>query len=180
MANAPVITIRSNVSPYSVISSLAYVQSTLGGDTLPVLGDENSRTITFRVYNNFGLLSSIASATNVLIQAFDGVNIHAATQSVVNQSWVRVQEAGYGENSLTPGQLTAYLGADTAIGGKSAGADFYSPEIGSDGAAGNHIRAGTDTNGVGFIEFTTYAELPQQVGMYSYSFALSIHYEWTP
>ena len=33
---------------------------------------------------------------------------------------------------------------------------------------------------VGFIEFATYVEMPDQVGFYNYGLALSIIYDWTP
>ena len=179
MSTAPVISIRSNQTPYAGLSGLAYVQSTLGGGNLPVLQGEVSNTLIFRVYNNFAKAAGIASAVNVRITTFDGVGVgsHLATKSVVNQEWIRVYENGYGENSVAPGQYTRYIGNDTPIGGAG---NEYVPEFGSDGTTNPRIRAGTDTNGVGFIEIASYAEMPDSVGMATNTFAVSIIYDWTP
>lgn len=179
MASAPIITFRNMAG--SVLVAANYVQSTLGGNYLPVLQGENSNLFYFRIYNNFALAAGIASAFNVQITSFDAISpaSHTAGMSVINQSWIRVYESGYGENSLPPGLYTQFLGQDTAIGGSPAGKDIYVPEYGSDGTTTPYIRAGTNTNGVGFIEIATYAELPDVVGMYAYAFAISILYEWS-
>ena len=179
MSSAPVITIRSNLTPYGVLSSLVYAQSTLGGDDLPVLQGEVSNKDFFRVYNNWARAAGIASAINVGVVVFDGIGVYTASTTPVAQSWVRVYETAFGENSTTPGQEYSYTGNDTAIGGTPAGANQYDPEVGSNGSASPIIRAGTDTNGVGFIEFATYAQLPEVVAMASYSFAVTIQYEWS-
>lgn len=181
MASAPDITFRRNVSPYDVLAAAQYVQSTLGGDNLPVLQGENSNLFLFRVYNNYARAAGIASAVNVRVTTFDAVDpsSHTAAKSVINQSWIRVYENGFGENSTPPGLYTRYLGADTAVGGTPANKNVYIPEFGSAGNATPQIRAGTDTNGVGFIEIASYAELPDTVGMVSNSFAVSIQYEWS-
>lgn len=180
MASAPDITFRSAASPYGTLSSLDYVQSIIGGGNLPVLQGENSNPIAFRVYNNFAKAAGIASAVNVRITVFDAVDpsgSHTAAKSVTNQEWIRFYETGYGESTAAPALLTYYLGEDTAVGGQ---ADGYTPEYGSAGSTVAQIRAGTDTNGVGFIEFGSYAQLPEVVGMFTYAFAVSVQYEWTP
>lgn len=178
MASAPDITFRNNVSPNGTLATALFVQSTLGGDYLPVLQGENSNLFYFRVYNNYARAAGIASAVNVRITTFDAVDpsSHTAAKSVINQSWIRVYEFGYGENSTPPGLYSHYVGEDTAIGGQG---NVYVPEFGSDGTATPQIRAGSDTNSVGFLEIASYAELPDTVGMATYAFAISIQYEWT-
>lgn len=181
MASAPDITFRSNITPNAVLAAALYAQSTLGGNNLPVLQGENSNSIIFRIYNNFAKGAGIASAVNVRITTFDAVDpsSHTAAKSVINQSWIRVAENGFGENSTPPGLYTRYTGQDTAVGGTPANKDVYIPEYGSDGSTTPQIRAGNDSNSVGFIELKSYAELPDVVGMFSYTFAISIQYEWT-
>lgn len=181
MLNAPTITFRSGSAPYNVISSLQYIQSALQGVALPVLGGENSNLVLFRIYNNWNMGGSVSSMDNVSLTVFDGADpsSHTATKSPVSQSWVRVYESGFGESKGTPAIYTRYIGTDTAIG--RSGVDSYAPELGSDGTSNPRIRAGTDGNGVGFIEFYTYTELPEeelQVGFANYTMALSIVYDW--
>lgn len=179
MATAPDVTFQSRSAPYPNLASLNYAQSSIGGGNLPVLGGENSNTIYFRIYNNWARAAGVASMDNVKLTVFDDADpsSHTAAKSPVSQSWVRVYESGYGENSITPGLITAWVGDDTAIG--RSGIDSYAPEFGSDGSSTAHIRAGTDTNGVGFIEFATYMETPDQIGFFSWTFAVSIVYDWT-
>lgn len=178
MASAPDLTFRSKDTPYGTLATALYVQSTLGGDYLPVLQGENSNLFYFRVYNNYARGAGIASAVNIRVTTFDNVDpgSHTAAMSAINQSWIRIYENGYGENSTPPGQYYRYTGFDTAIGGQANG---YVPEFGSANSSTPQIRAGSDTNSVGFIEFATYAELPDSVGMATYAFGLSIQYEWT-
>jgi hypothetical protein len=178
MSSQPIVTLQSRSAPYPVISSLIYAQSALGGNNLPVLGGEVSNLVYFRVYNNFTQSPGIATMNNVHITVYDGVgaNSHTGIQSPASQSWVRIYESGFGENANAPGLYTQFVGQDTAIG--RAGGDVYQPEFGSDGSALPQIRAGVDTNGVGFIEFATYVETPDQIGFYSYALAVSILYDW--
>lgn len=178
---APDITFRSMLTPYGVLAGASYVQSALGGNNLPVLQGENSNTYYFRIYNNFARAAGIASAVNVRLTSFDAIDpaSHTAGLSVINQSWLRVFENGFGENSTPPGLYTQYTGEDTAIGGSKGNQDVYTPEFGSAGTSTPQIRAGTDTNGVGFLEIASYIQLPDIVGMFSYSFAISLQYEWT-
>lgn len=176
MSTSPLITFQSASAPYPVVSSFNLAQSSIGGNFLPVLQGENSNLYTFRVYNNFSLASSIATAINVKIGAFDGVGVasETATKSVTAQQWLRVYETGFGEGSVAAGLYTQYLGTDTAIGGNN----YYQPDVGSDGTTTPYIRAGSTTNGLGFIEIGVYAELPDMVGMFSWTFALVVQYEW--
>lgn len=178
---APDITFRSILSPYGILAGASYLQSALGGNNLPVLQGEDSNPVYFRVYNNYALAAGIASAVNVRVTAFDAVDpgSHTAAKSVIYQSWIVARENGFGENSSAPGLYTQYTGDDTPIGGSIANKDVYIPEIGSDGSSTPQIRAGTNTNGAGFIELATYAELPDIVGMASYAFSISIQYEWS-
>lgn len=186
MATAPIVEFRQNSSPFAVLSSLAYAQSAIGGNLLPILGGEVSFVIPFRVYNNFTRTPGTATMHNVRMTVFDDANpaSHTFAKSPASQSWVRIYETGFGENSTAPGIYTAYIGEDTAIG--RSGLDSYTPEYGSDGIPTTQntptprIRAGTDTNGVGFIEFASYMEVPDVVGFASYTLAVSIVYDWAP
>lgn len=177
--NSPIVTFQSQSAPYAVISGINYVQSTLGGNNLPVKEGENSDRIIFRVYNNFGLASNIATMFNVKFTTFDGVGTgsHTATKSPVSQSWVRIYETGFGESTIAPGAYTEYIDVDTAIG--RSGVDSYIPIYGSDGGSSPYIRAGADTNGVGFLELATYAQIPSGAGFADYTLAISIDYQWT-
>ena len=171
---APLITFRDKNA--NALSSINFAQSTLGSDFLPVLQGENSIPVTVRVYNNYGLSSNIASAINVNVTIYDGVGSasHTSTKPVVAQAWIRVYETGFGESTGAPGLYTAYTGTDTAIGGTN----IYSPLVGSDGSLNDYIRAGADTNSLGFVEFALYAQLPQGIASQTCNFAFSISYEW--
>lgn len=177
-STAPQVSFREKNAPYTVISSLMYAQSALGGNNLPVLGGEISNIKYFRIYNNYGASVGIATMENVHLTVWDGADpkSHSGTKSPASQSWVRIYESGFGEDFISPGLYTQFSGEDTAIG-KSA-IDSYIPEFGSDGKTIPIIRAGIDKNGVGFIEFATYMELPDQVGFASYALALSVIYDW--
>lgn len=184
MSTQPVLTLRDIVTPFNTVS-LNYVQSAAGGNNLPVLQGQNSNPILFRVYNNFALSAGIASAVNVSITTYDGSGSgsHTCALLPVSQSWVRIQEYGYGENSVaSPDQFTSYLGSDTAIGGNTpCGTNTYTPEIGSDGSTTqNQIRAFSTGSGTGYIEFSTYAQIPDSsiVQNQLYNFAISVNYEW--
>lgn len=179
MANAPVVQYRSASAPYPTIPAISYAQSAAGGGALPVLGGENSSLVYFRIYNNYGLQASTASMDNVYITVFDDAdpNSHTAMKSPVSQSWVRIYETGFGESKGAPGLYTQYNDDSTAIG--RSGVDRYVPFYGSDGSTTPHIRAGTDGNGVGFIEFATYLQVPDGAGFATYTMAVSIIYDWT-
>lgn len=122
-------------------------------------------------------------AQDIHITVFDGsgVGSHTCAFLPVSQSWVHLQEYGYGENSITsPDFFTYYLGTETPIGGNApCGVNVYTPEYGSDGTTSPRIRAYSNQNGAGFIEFQTVAKLPT-VGVLntSYTFSISVSYEW--
>ena len=174
---APILTFRDK-DTQSVLTSVSYSQSTLGTDLLPVLHGESSDIVYFRIYNNYERASGIGNAINIHLTVFDGAGVTTAFGSVAEQSWLRIFETGAGENSIPPGLYTAWGGSDIAIGGTNT---FY-PEMGSDGAITNRIRAGVAPtgfgDGVGFIEFGTYLEIPDGVGTTDFSFAISVSYEW--
>ncbi len=183
MASQPVITFRNVTTPFSTISQLNYVQSAAGGNNLPVLQGQTSNKLLFRIYNNFALSAGIASAINVFLTAYDGVGVgsHTCALLCVSQAWTHIQEYGYGENSVTsPDRMTAFLGNDTAIGGNTpCGTDIYTPEYGSDGTTTAQIRAYSNQNGVGFIEFQSYENVPiTGIQNTTYNFAISMSYEW--
>lgn len=179
MASAPIVTFTESKEPYSIISSISYAQSTLGSNYLPISNGENSELMYFRIYNNFDSSNGIATMDNIYVTVFDGAdpNSHTATKSPVAQSWIRIYENGYGESAGSPGLYTKYVDEDTAIG--RSGVDQYVPLYGSDGTSTPYIRAGSDGDGVGFIEFATYLQAPDEVGFASYSIALSVIYDWT-
>ncbi len=182
--NVPNITLRNGSNPYSLVSNIPYVQTSPASNILPVNEQELSDNIIVRVYNNFELNSNIANALNVRVTTYDGAGSGSHTQSTtpVSQSWVHIWESGYGESKGTPGIYTANPGTDTSIG-KSG---YYQTEVSSDGVSNQSIiRAGADNNGLGFMELTTYAQVPPYqtflgssplVG--SYNFALSVYYEY--
>jgi hypothetical protein len=161
----------------SSLGSLLYAMSSLGGNYLPVPMNEDSLLVTFRIYNNYAAASDVKTAFNIYLTVFDSQSSYTDTQSPIAQSWVRIYETGFGEGTVAPGLYTQYMDSDTAIG--MAGADKYIPAYGSDGTTNAYIRAGTNGDGVGFIEFATYVETPQVVGFANYSFAVSLFYEWT-
>ncbi len=179
----PDLTFRSNVSPYSTLTSLAYVQTKPGGTNLPVLQGENSDNILFRIYNNFALNTGIATALNLFLTCYDGPTSvsHTANFTPVSQSWIHVLENMYGESTPSVSyNFTSYVGTDTPIGGVPAGTNKYYPEVGSDGVTGqSRIRAGSNNAGYGFVEVKTYAAVPVAATNNTYTFAISANYEWS-
>ena len=127
---------------------------------------------------------SVATMYNLYLTVFDGVSAisHTGLKSAAAQSWIRIYETGFGENSLPPGLYTNVLGQDTPIG--KSGLDNFVPEYNSDGTfsfdeGGAYLRAGTNENGVGFLEFATYVQVPDVVGFASYTPAISLIYDWS-
>jgi len=177
--NAPILSFRSNIDPNNLITEFNYSQ-TVGLQTgLPVLAGETSDVITFRIYNNFSTppSSGIASATNCKITTFDDSSgSSGTTMSCVNQLWTYFQENGYGENSSVHNLLTFYKGEETAVGGATS---IYAFERASNGSSASTIRAGTDTNGVGFIEFKTVSKPPLTALTHSMNFNITLIYDFT-
>lgn len=186
MSTAPVLTLRNVTTPFSTISTISYVQSATGGNNLPVLQGQTSDTTLFRIYNNFALTAGIASAINIYLTVYDGATAGSHTCAVlpVSQSWIHILEHGFGENSVTSNDfLTNYYGTETSIGGNGpCGSDKYVPEYGSDGTTNARIRAYSNTNGMGYIEFQSRVAVPNtsSVQNASYNFAISLSYEWSP
>ncbi len=177
--NAPDLTYHSKSSPFLSLSQLTYAQSKMGGQNIPVLQGEESNPQYFRMYNNFALNSGIASAVNIRISVYDSGSTasHTFATQPASQMWLHILENGFGENSvINPDRYTQYKGTDTPVGGNSV----YYPEKGSDGDYGNpQIRAGTNYNGAGYIEFKTLVSIPDTtVGAY-YPFVISAIYEWS-
>lgn len=177
MATQPLITIRQYTTPFPVLSSLTYVQTTPGGSSLPVLQGTDSDPLYLRFYNNYGLAASIATAINCFVTTYDGVGTgsHTASIPVVSQTWIHILENGYGEGSTTPGAYTVYAGSDTAVGGLRQ----YVFDKGSDGSAGiSQIRAYSTQGGCGFVELKSYARVPANAANVTSTFAVSLGYEW--
>lgn len=183
MAAQPLITFRDANNPSSVLGSLMYAMSTLGSNFLPVIAGRNSFPLKLRLYNNWALSADIAAAMNANVTTYDGVGVHTASIPPVSQSWVRVLESGYGESVGGNPGLTAFPGSATAVGGYASHGAFYNVypvEIGSDGTFDGQIRAGSTGNGVGFVEITTYVNVPLEASQAAWGFALTLNYQWTP
>jgi hypothetical protein len=174
----PILTFRNNLSPYNQLVSLNYIQNSPSGAILPVVRGENSNPVSFRIYNNYGLSAGIASALNVEVTTYDGIGIssHTATKSTVGQQWIVINQTGYGENTTTPGLLTYWKSESLAIGGSD---DVFIPDKGSDGSLSQIIRAGADENSCGFLEFSSYAEVPEDAGAGQTTFAITVIYDWS-
>lgn len=175
---APDITFRTNSQPFNQMSSFFYSESKLGSGFLPVLQGEESNSVLFRIYNNFALNSGISVALNVSITTYDGATqaSHTAFTLPVSQSWLHVLEHGFGENSVSlPDLYTRYDGTDTPVGGNN----IYFPEKGSNGAYDTpNIRAGITGSGTGYIELKSYCTVPDPTPGDTYSFVITVNYEY--
>jgi len=174
---APDLTFRQSTFPYSTIAQLVYSQTNGDGNVYPVREGEFSDANIFRIYNNFALNSNIANAENIKITTYDGVGVgsQTTTKSVVSQQWMRLFEQFIGESTPTVSYtFSTYIGTDTAVGGTSK----YAIEVGSAGTVASEIRAGTNNAGYGFVEFNSKLEAPPNTGMGSYTFAISLTYDY--
>lgn len=178
MANAPDLTFRNNTAPYAAVSSLSYIQTKESDTTLPVKEGENSDPLTFRIYNNYALNSSIANALNVKITTYDGAGSgsHTASKLPISQMWIHIFEVGFGESGSTPAVFTAFNGTDTAVGGSVY---TYQPERGTDGTQSPNIRSGGNGNGAGFLEIKSYASVPQAATSATYNFVVGVDFMWS-
>lgn len=157
---------RSNIAPYAILPSLTFSQSApVNGALLPVLGEESSNIITVRIYNNFELQTGISTMNTVSLTVFG---------DPLSESWIRVYQTGFGEGTTTPGLYTQYTDLDTPIG--NSGMNKYVPAYGSDGSTTPHIRAGSTTNGCGFIEFAIYIQVPEGATFNSYNFEIGVEF----
>jgi hypothetical protein len=171
---APDITFRGYKDPYTVITSFNFSELSPDGSPLPVLQGDVSEDIIFRIYNNFDLNPGVATAYNVSVTTYDNGS-HTASTLPVSQTWIHMATNGFGENSSLPGLYTQFIGTDTMIGGSVS----YIPEISSDGQwASPYIRAGSDGNGVGFLEVKSYASVPNNTPAYNYQFVVTCEYEY--
>ncbi len=174
MAAQPIITFRSSVAPYAALTSLAF-QDTFYGTVFPILNGNSSDVLTFRIYNNFGLSAGISNALNVTVSVYDQAAATSASTAPASQMWTHIFEDMYGESTAGVSYgYTSYAGTDTPIGGTNS----YAIEQSSDGSNTRSIRAGTNTNGLGFIEFNSYLTPPNGVTAQSYSFAVVCSYQW--
>lgn len=184
MASQPDITFRDANNPASVLGSLSYVMSTLGSNFLPVISGRNSLPVKLRLYNNWAQNLAIAAAMNVNLTVYDGLGAgsHTALKAPVSEAWVRVYESGYGQSvGANPG-LTAFPGSHTAVGGvvsHGAAYNVYNVEVGTDGSYNGQLKAGSSGNGVGFIEITSYVNVPLTASTNSWNFAMTLNYQWT-
>jgi hypothetical protein len=170
-----IITFRDDDDPSIELTSLIYYQQKYPqGNKLPVKGHEISNIIRFRIYNNYDLELRSVDAFNVSISAYDDYTATTENNQPVKARWIRLQEIGYGEGSVAPGNLTDYIGEDLPIKGKQ---EPLIPERGSDGGPNPVIRGRSDYL-MGFIRFKTYAELPPQVIPADYDFVIVIEYDF--
>jgi len=174
---APIITFQSNTPPYSVLNSITYQSTSPGGQSIPVVAGTSSNNVIFRIYNNYGMATNIADALNCYIITYDGVGAASHTQSTlaVSQDFINIFEDACGANSATNVPVTMVAGSVTAIGTNT----FYAIQIGSDGSNNNIITSYTNNNGVGFIEFTSFAQVPEDIPQGNYNFAISLQYVYT-
>ncbi len=172
--NPPIITIRQASSPYGLLTALNYTKLTGAGSAIPILNNESSDILKFRIYNNYNLAVNIADAINVTVNVWDGAT-HTASMAVASYAWLHIQQTGWGEGSSQPGAFTALLGQDTRIGGYNDYMFGYS----SAGTAGaSDIRAGGLFTGCGFLEGQTYINPSVgSTGMLN-NFVISVKYEY--
>src|SRR5579859_1425090 len=170
--NSPIISFRNATTPYALLSApYTYSETVAKMAALPVLTGDNSDSMMFRIYNNFNTPPSttIATAFNVVLTTYDSVAVLTASTQPVSNMWIHFQENGFGEQSSIPGLYYVSQDTDTAVGG---GNSTYSPSYGSDSSSVSRIRAGTDTNGVGFIEVYTFAAVPLGVITNTWTFGI--------
>ncbi len=130
----------------------------------------------FRVYNNFALASSIASALNTNISVYDQSGATTASTAAASQLWAHMWEDLYGEStSGVTYNYTSYPGNDTPVGGTNS----YTIEAGTDGSSSAIIRAGTNNNGYGFVEISSRLTPPSGVIPQAYQFYVVATYQWT-
>jgi hypothetical protein len=170
---APIITVRSGTAPYPLLSSLEFIQTGEYTDALPVRVGEDSDPTTFRIYNNFDCAPSVTDAMEVRVNVYDNTTYGEASLPTT-QEWMHCYETMYGESTGAGSLYTAYTGEDTAVGGN----DSYRPEYGSSGASGSTIRAGSTSDGQGFIEIEARCRPSAQASTMIYSFMVEISYEY--
>jgi hypothetical protein len=175
--DAPTITIRQNVAPYGILSSLNYYTLSPAGTQIPVLDSTDSEPMYFRIYNNYGLVNNIADVVNVMVTTWDGVG-HSASMPVASHQWLHVLQNGWGEGSMALAwSYTRYMGSTAVVGGST----MFSFDYASNGSPGlSEIRAGSNHNGSGFLEAKTYINPRAGEPASSQNFVISVIYQWSP
>lgn len=172
---SPIISVRQTVSPYNVISSLVYQKTSNAGTILPVLDNEQSDPISFRIYNNFGKTPNVVDAINVHVTTYDGAS-HTASMAVASQSWLHIIQSGFGEGSSGPALYTAFTGVDETVGGSS---NVYYFDFASNGNPNiSEIRSNSNYQGTGFLEAATYIQPKSGTVGQLNNFVVTIHYEY--
>jgi hypothetical protein len=174
--NRPILSFHSNVSPYSELTSLVFSQSIGAYSGLSTQVNSYSDDNYLRIYNNWGLTQNIATAYNVQVTTYDQAVIHGFSTNLVSQHWVSVCQTGFGEGVSTPGSLTNYPGSTMFIGA-------YQQMMlakGSDGSLSSIIRANSSGSGAGFAELKTNVLPPTDALAGTYTFVLSVGFNWVP
>lgn len=173
--NPPILTIRQKTTPFSLISIFNYIKSSLLGTILPVLNNEQSDPIYFRIYNNFQGGQKVKDAINIEITTWDG-NSMTASMAVASYQWMHLMQTGFGEGSSGGALYTQYPGLDRAIGGPTneSALDYASngtPNV-------SEIRSASVFPGAGFAELKTYiSPKTGSVGQLN-NFVVSVYYEY--
>ena len=173
----PVITIRQKTSPFAIISTvLNYLKTSLLGTILPVLNNENSDTISLRIYNDFEGLKNIADAINVTVTTWDG-NTLTASMAVASQQWLHVQQTGFGEGSSGGALYTSFPGIDYSVGGSN---NAISLDYASNGTPSiSEIRSSSSFSGAGFVEMKTYIQPKLGAPGELNNFVIAVSYQYS-
>ena len=172
----PVITFRTATFPYGLLPSPFIYSETIANQSgLPILAGDNSDSMKFRIYNNFGLQANTSTAYNLTVTTYDSSS-HSSTIPLVTQEWVSLQENGYGLNSTVANVFTLYQDTATFVGGVNNQKTFA---VGADGGMSSNIPAGLGRVGCGFIEVNTFAWVPLGQSTQVYSAVLTATFDWS-
>lgn len=177
---APIISFRNATSPYGLLTTpFVFSKTVLKQSGLPTLAGTTSDTFTFRIYNNYSTppTNGIATAYNITLTTYDGASSisHTASTAPVSQMWLYLQENGFGEQSSVNGLYYHFQDDPVAVGGSIS---VKIPSYGSDSSVSAQVRAGTNNNGVGFIEISAYASVPSGQSTNTWNAGLSMFYDW--
>lgn len=165
----PDLTFRYARDPYEQLPNLDFYQIAPDGTHIPVRAGEKSEKVKFRIYNNAGLMTGVASAFNVQLTAIDGAGSPLQTKPVATQDWTMIRQTGFGEGGLD--KLSYYDGDYQGLG-------VFAPTKSSNGSAGAIIRAGNDHNGMGFIELEAWLEPAITATSGELTYGILLIYEW--
>jgi hypothetical protein len=174
--NRPILTFRSNIAPYNALTSLVFTKTKAFYLGLPVVGGEKSDSQYVRIYNNFLQAAGIANAYNVNVTTYDRSGSFGQSGAVASQHWVSAMQTGYGEGASIPGVFSSFNDEFETIGGSRS----MILKRGSDGLNHAVIRAGSDTNNMGFAEIKVNTAVPKNTNANTYTFILSAEFNWTP